>query len=60
MTLFTDNKGKLSKEEFDEMVALKNAINDHPASVHPKLQERFTELFVRSLSGKGDTVSYEN
>jgi len=35
--------------------ALRDAINTNPASVHPEKQERFTELFVRSLEGKGNT-----
>ena len=39
----------LTAEEWDELVALKNAINDSPASVHPDKQERFTELYVKSL-----------
>lgn len=46
----THNKSGLTKEEREEMVALKNAINDNPFSVHPDKQERFTELFVRSLA----------
>lgn len=45
----------LTNEEWDEMVVLKNAINDYPASVHPDKMERFTELFVRSLEGKSDS-----
>jgi hypothetical protein len=40
---------ELSKEEWDEMSALKLAINDYPASVIPEKQERFTELYVRSI-----------
>ena len=54
MTLPSKGQTKLTDEEFDEMTALKNAINQNPASVHPEKQERFTELFVRSLEGKGD------
>ena len=44
----------LTNEEWNEMITLKNAINDYPASVHPDKMERFTELFVRSLEGKSD------
>lgn len=44
----------LTPEEQEELIALKKAINDHPASVHPLKQERFTELFVKTLSGKGE------
>lgn len=40
---------KLSKEEWQELDALRKAINDNPATVHPQKQERFTQLFVRSL-----------
>jgi len=39
----------LTEEEREEMQALKSAINEYPASVIPEKQERFTELFVRSL-----------
>lgn len=59
MTLIRNNSD-LSKEEWDELVALKNAINDNPASVHFEKMERFTELMVRSLEGKrDDTPVYE-
>lgn len=44
----------LTQEEWNELVDLKNAINEYPASVHPEKMERFTELFVRTLEGKGD------
>lgn len=57
MTLSSGNKKKfkeLSKDEWDELDALRKAINDSPASVHPEKQERFTELFVRSLSYVGN------
>jgi hypothetical protein len=40
----------LSKEEFNEMDVLRKAISQNPANVHPDKQERFTELFVKSLS----------
>lgn len=44
----------MTQEEWNELNALKNAINDHPASVHPEKMERFTMLMVKSLEGKGD------
>lgn len=50
MTLPSKTKTELSDEEYQELDALRKAINDNPASVHPQKQERFTELFVRSLS----------
>lgn len=46
----------LTKEEWDELIALKDAINYDPASVHYEKMERFTELMVRSLEGKGDRM----
>lgn len=48
----------LTKEEQEELIALKKAINDYPASVHPDKQERFTELFVKTLSGKGESAIF--
>lgn len=49
----------LSDDEWDELNVLKNAINEHPASVHFMKMERFTELFVRSLEGKGNLTNRE-
>ncbi len=49
MTLPSKNQ-TLTDEEYEELNALRKAINDNLASVHPEKQERFTELFVRSLS----------
>lgn len=54
MTLAKTGTEKLSKEEWDELVALKNAINHYPATVCPQKMEKFTELLVRSLEGKYD------
>lgn len=54
MTYSQAKNNTLSDAEWQEMVALKNAINDNPASVHPDKMELFTELFVRSLDGKSD------
>lgn len=44
----------LTQEEWKELIDLKNAINQYPASVHPDKMERFTQLFVRTIEGKGD------
>ena len=54
MTLAKTGGSNLSAEEWNELNALRVAINTNPASVHPERQERFTELFVRSLEGKSD------
>jgi hypothetical protein len=39
----------LTEKEWKEMDALRKAITNYPQSVAPQKQERFTELFVRSL-----------
>jgi hypothetical protein len=53
MTLSSVNQNKLTDAEFEEMVALKNAINELPQSVVPEKMEQFTEYLVRSLKEKG-------
>ena len=45
----------LSPEEREELNALKNAIDEHPWSVHPDKMERFTELFVKTLPKTKET-----
>ena len=49
---YMKNSMKLNDDEWNELVALKNAINYNPASVHPRKMELFTELLVRSWEGK--------
>jgi len=46
----------LSEEEWRELCSLKEAIDCYPAAVAASKMERFTELFVRTLDGKGDTM----
>jgi len=53
MTLSTGKQDKLTDDEWNEMVALKNAINDGPASVVPEKMEEFTEYLVRSMREMG-------
>lgn len=43
----------LTDEEYNEMIALKNAIHDMPQSVSPEKMEEFSEYLVRSLREKG-------
>lgn len=43
----------LTKDEWLELVALKEAINSNPASVRYDRMERFTELMVKSLRERG-------
>lgn len=54
MTLSRSNSSDLSNDEWNELVALKNAINTNPASVHPEKMELFTAMLVKTLEGKGD------
>lgn len=54
MTLPIDHPKELTTEEWKELVALKDAISYDPHTVAPQSMERFTELFVRSLDGKGN------
>jgi len=54
MTYSKSTDSNLSQEEWDELVALKDAINQNPASVHPEKMELFTELLVRSLAWVGN------
>jgi hypothetical protein len=54
MTLSKTGSENLTKEEWDELVALKNAISYAPQTVSTEKMEKFAELMVRSLEGKGD------
>lgn len=54
MTLSRTTQSDLSNDEWNELVALKNAINANPASVHPQKMELFTAMLVKTLEGKGD------
>ena len=60
MTLSKTSTEILTNEEWNELVALKNAINDNPASVCVEKMEKFTELMVRSLEGKCDPPAPKN
>jgi hypothetical protein len=54
ITQTRDNESGITHAEWQELVALKAAIDGYPQSVSPSKQERFTELMVKSLVGKGD------
>jgi hypothetical protein len=60
MTLSKTGTQILTQEEWDELVALKNAINEYPGTVCPQKMEKFTELLVRSLEGKSDPLPPKN
>jgi hypothetical protein len=54
MTISRSKDNHLTVEEWDEMIALKNAMNYNISQVHPDKMELFTAFFVQSLDGKGD------
>jgi hypothetical protein len=54
MTQASTRNPNLTQSEWDELIALKDAINYNPSQVHYDRMERFTDLLVRSLYGKGD------
>ena len=49
---------QLTIEERNELQVLKEAISFNPASVHFMKMERFTELFTRSIEGKGENCTF--
>ncbi len=53
MTLSSGKHSNLTEDEWKEMTALKNAINERPAAVIPEKMEEFTEYLVRSLRERG-------
>ena len=53
MTLSSGKNDKLTDAEWNEMDALRKAINQRPQSVVPEKMEAFTEYLVRSLREKG-------
>lgn len=53
MTLPSKGQTKLTEDEWNEMDALKRAINQQPSAVIPEKMEAFTEYLVRSLREKG-------
>lgn len=44
----------LTKEEWNELFMLKDAISFNPASVVPEKQELFTQLLIRSFEHRGE------
>lgn len=60
MTLSKTGTEILTQEEWNELLALKDAINYNPSQVTPKKMEKFTELMVRSLEGKFDPPPPKN
>jgi hypothetical protein len=60
MTLPKTSASVLTEEEWDELVALKDAITYSPQTVSPDRMEKFAELMVRSLEGKSDPLPPKN
>ena len=53
MTFSKKTNTQLTKEEYDEMIALKNAIDYDISQVAPEKMEEFSEYLVRSLKERG-------
>jgi hypothetical protein len=53
MSYSSKTQEKLNEDEWNEMMALKSAIDTHPSQVHPMKMEEFTEYLVRSLKERG-------
>jgi len=56
MTLPKTSSTYLNEEEWNELIALKEAITYAPHTVSAHKMEKFTELMVRSLEGKKSDV----
>ena len=54
MTFSNKTNTKLTDTEYDEMVALKNAIDYNISTVSPDEMEAFTDYLVRSLKELGN------
>jgi hypothetical protein len=52
MTLAKTGSEVLTKDEWNELIALKEAITYAPQTVSAQKMEKFAELMVRSLEGK--------
>lgn len=55
MSQFSSKNPDLSTDEWNELIAIKDAINYNPSQVHYNEMERFADLMVRTLQGKGDS-----
>ena len=53
MSFSSKNENKLTQDEWNEMIALKDAIDYDISQVAPQKMEAFTEYLVRSLKEKG-------
>ena len=60
MTLAKTGTENLTQEEWNELIALKDAISYRPHSVSAEKMEKFAELMVRSLEGKCEAPPPKN
>ena len=60
MTLSKTGNAELTQEEWNELIALKDAISYAPQTVSAERMEKFAELMVRSLEGKCDPPPPKN
>jgi hypothetical protein len=60
MTLAKTGTETLTQEEWNELIALKDAISFRPQSVSAEKMEKFAELMVRSLEGKCESPAPKN
>ena len=60
MTLPKTSNETLTEEEWNELVALKDAISYAPQTVSAEKMEKFAELMVRTLEGKCDPPPPKN
>ena len=60
MTLAKTGTDVLTQEEWDELIALKEAISYAPQTVSAEKMEKFAELMVRTLEGKCDPPAPKN
>jgi hypothetical protein len=47
-------RGSMKQEEWDALLAIREEMNANLMAQDVATQERFTELLVKSLEGKGD------
>lgn len=46
----------MDQQEWEQLDAIRRALNDNLMAYGWVTQEKFTELFVKSLEGKGDSM----
>ena len=44
----------MNQDEWNELLAIRREMNENLMALDARMQERYTELLVKSLEGKGD------